>query len=249
MIKLNTFGGYPDGPAYHSVPTFVLRESNPYLIEYREKSSSQIQESEYYTVSFKVSMTRRWKRLLLQTYLDSLLRREDFYITFADFLILEELYQSIYEEREEEGYEQKRLIYDIELCSITEKFLKFAPSKSHFFERPGLPDFREKVISFSAMLKTFKFSDERTYKSRVRTFQPSNFLEIAVVVPLPEFEERNSTRYSSYCKGHPTPGRKGEAPLPLELQPIDNRPPDEDPEILSQTIEFHWLVLTQSISD
>lgn len=54
---------------------------------------------------------------------------------------------------------------------------------------------------------------------------------VLTTLPSPEINvPRFTKRYSGYCKGHPTPGRSGEAPLPLELQPTE----DVEPHIVTQ---------------
>jgi len=235
--------GIPDGPQPHRALALLLRQDDHYFLKFREKISSQNQESEYFTVNFKVTMTRRWKRLLLQTYLDSLVRREDLHLTFADFLILEELYQRVLDIGLEER-SKGLTIQDRALLSCTEKFLHYAPLRSLFYEKPGIENFREKIVAWSEMCKFFSFTDERTFRSRLETYQPSKFLEITVVVPLSD-PERTSLRYSSYCKGHPTPGRKGEAPLPLDLQPTEEGPSNDDPNLYAA--EVFWNVLLSQI--
>lgn len=245
--------GIPSGPSSdYSELSLVVSEVDPYSIKIanREKSKlSQTSESEYFTVTYQVSLTRKWKRMLLQTYLDSIIRRKVLEITLVDFLILEDLFSKIKEEHDlsEDKEAEKRRYYDTEILYITDLFLRFCPMTESKLTRPGLENFRDLILKLGMTTKIFKFSDERTYRSRIQTYHPGKFLEITVVVPLTRRDkDRSSKRYSSYCKGHPTPGRRGEAPLPYYLQKELGENPDFRPEILIVNLEVNWKALTSS---
>jgi hypothetical protein len=170
-----------------------------------------------------------------------IIRRERAEITIVDFLILEDLHYRLLIERQENP---KELIHfeesDRELLLILELFLESAPAVSLLFFREGVEDFKEKIIHLTEnFFSFFNFSSDREYNSRLQVYAPEKWVKLTVEVPFPLARESSTNPYSSYTKGHPSPGRKGQAPLPMWLQKTQ-----EDQKIdLTGVLRLHWELI------
>jgi hypothetical protein len=185
---------------------FTIRNIN--LLTEEDRKTLNEKESEYFTVKFKYTMTFREKCLLLETVLNSLVRKDKIQLNLAEYMIIEFLIAEIVEIPErltkQKDYEKiKEKISN--LLDISTTILYYLPlvtryTNSGFRGKATLEDIIH-LMEEKDVLMT-----ERELGSRLDKYFPGKLLEFTVEMPL-----NSSSRgipYSSYTKGYGESGHK-----------------------------------------
>lgn len=193
-------------------PSYVIER------EYDNEIESQIQESEYFTVKWRITMTRKIRRIFLQTMIDSVYRKTIALINLAEYMILENLMSEILEKDQPKSEkDEKSKNYYEELIGTCLFILQHFKLKTKL-ETPEPEISMEQAREAIKDLKDFSISDDRTYASRRQFYFPQGLVQITVEVPLLKEEKRNSVPYSSYTKGYGESGkRKISTPVDWEI--------------------------------
>jgi len=177
----------------------------PAVVEERrnKRNKSFTDESEYFTVSYKEIMTRKKRSIFLQTILDSVVRKENFVLNLAEYMIIEDLVTKIIEldliEREDQ---EKYRLFTEDLVSVASLFLKVVPLSTKSDQKSELPNQRDSILLLEKELSYFQFSEDREYGSRQSYYFSGRLVEFTVEIPLSIAKDYFYVPYSSYCKGY-----------------------------------------------
>lgn len=172
------------------------------VIENRKKDTDQM-SGEYFTVTYNTPMTRKGRRLLLQTVLDSVIRKDPLLLNLGEYIIIEDLTSKIIENDSVENEQQlKYKRATEELLGIALMFLRAIPLTSRVEPEIPEPNLREFILALVYdECEFFSFSSDQTYGSRIATYHPARSVEFTVEIPLQD-DEGFFVPYSSYCKGY-----------------------------------------------
>lgn len=192
-------------PILEEFENFKVRRSSLIGQDERENEErSKPNDSEYPTVRYEISMNRKKRRLLLQTLLDRIFLRENFYLYFAEYIILEDLYFSIIEKDSKEGLKDQDIRHYAEMLMLVKWILKNLQIKSKLEDRKGTGYSKEDVQrTMEKEFLFFRISTSREYGSRVSTYYPEKIISFTVGITLISREKNKpSIPYSSYTKGY-----------------------------------------------
>lgn len=195
-------------PSFYSLPTFAIEGAE----EYTRTISFDVQ----LTVRSKVDFTRKQLCMLSGLALSDV---AEFGISLSDWMVLEWLYSSLlgnkkspYERKDNKEFELS-LLLKVTLLSGTWLGLE---------EKVFLPEDIQKLILSSKFVPT-----GRTKASWRRSWDLKKFIQIRAV-PLDVLMERsrNTSRYSSYCKGYGESSRMGRRQKTRPSAELDGEPVD-----------------------
>jgi hypothetical protein len=185
---------------------FTIRNIN--LLTEEDRKTLNEKESEYFTVKFKYTMTFREKCLLLETILNSIVRKDKIQLNLAEYMILEFLISEIVEipERLIRSKKYEEIKEKVEnLLNVSSTVLYYLPlvtryTNSGFRGQATIRDIIQ-LMEEKDILMT-----ERELGSRMDKYFPGKLLEFTVEMPLNS--NSRGIPYSSYTKGYGGSGHK-----------------------------------------
>jgi hypothetical protein len=185
---------------------FTIRNIN--LLVEEERKNLLEKESEYFTVKFKYTMTYREKCLLLETIINSIVRKEYQVLNLAEYMIIEFLADKVSFLPEaavrSKSYEEIRKKVS-NLLDISYTILHNLPLSTRIEKKKTLPPEIFKDL-LSLMEEKDILMTDREYGSRVDKYFPGKLLEFTVEMPLNS--NPRGIPYSSYTKGYGESGHK-----------------------------------------
>lgn len=203
-------------PIEEEIGLFRVRVPS-YVIDARRRERSSQLAGEYLTVKYKLTLSRKAKRLLLQTLLDSVMRKKFLTLNLGEYILIEDLVDRIENEDPVENKQQiEHKIATEQMLSFAILILRVCPLSTRNLiivpEDLKIQDILQQVLE---SLTYFTISDDRTYASRRAYYDSSEKIEFTVQIPLMHVDDRNSIPYDSYTRGY------GESYQKRRKTPID----------------------------
>jgi hypothetical protein len=240
-----TLKSSPDSPIENEVGDFNVTISSRVLENRKQKYDSQIL-GEYLTVNYNVTLSRKVRRVLLQTVLDSVMRKKVLFLNLGEYIVIEDLvFRILTQDQIEQKQHEKYRVHVEQMLGFALLVLHIVPVRTRYeiMNNEGHETLRQLLNLVLKKCSDFSISDSRTYESRRSYYNLKKFIEFSVQVPLIDSESRNSIPYSSYTKGY------GESHMKKTQTPIDWEIDGEDIWEFTNSQEYQPVDLIQTFRE